>query len=143
MNWGDELCGVKVTPESWAGGVIEHRRKGTPKWKICPPQKIQTWHSESPIFPPKNWAGKTDAELFHELGFSSVQEDGFGRGIDLCEPVIRCGKEVALGLTGNIHLLECEEYEGDQLQAGPQLDDMILALQNAQVLARRLEVQDG
>lgn len=76
LAWGDTLCGVEVTPESWIGGVVE-RPSGT--WGIvvdiadCGAHGLTFQFDDigalpgcescKPIFPPRGWAGKTDAAL--------------------------------------------------------------------------------
>ena len=96
MNWGDELCGVVVTPQMCfesGGWIVQH---GNGRWVMH--QKLKkgdhfyleygeeiTWESacmESrsvsygsygklsetrPIFPPTGFAGKTDAELWEAV----------------------------------------------------------------------------
>ena len=72
MNWGDELCGVKVTPEAWECGVWEEA--SSRQWHRYRPQyngagvtradsDDYIMHYGTPIFPPRGWAGKSDAEL--------------------------------------------------------------------------------
>lgn len=90
MNWNDELCGEIVTPESWAGGIwsvapgmvmpvsrpgfagIDQYEGG--RWFIAteqfdiPSLACVAEHGHLlPIFPPRGWAGKTDAELYWQV----------------------------------------------------------------------------
>lgn len=150
MNWGDELCGVRVTPESWSGGIVlwnesaQHLNKG--KWHILTPDARtlttcylgMNWHSadlakwQTPVFPPRGFAGKTDAELWGAV---------FGEGCALHDCVwaeyslgnmwawlgldVGCGRDTADSCAFNL--------------LGPsQYAEIILALHNAQVLAARL-----
>lgn len=70
MNWGDTLCGVKVTPEAWYrpgiadNGIVADILGGW--WGLSKVwgKWLQDNSNYRPIFPPRGWAGKTDAELW-------------------------------------------------------------------------------
>ena len=134
MNWGDELCGVKVTPESWAGGITSVQGEWlVPEWVGEPdccshPGCGNAAMPCDPIFPPRGWAGKSDAELLRELGES--------RNIS---PYMKTGDDVWVEANGTISAC-CSVY-GWYRVADPAA--LILALQNAQVLARRLQHSTG
>lgn len=156
MNWGDELCGVVVTPQMCfesGGWIVQH---GNGRWVMH--QKLKkgdhfyleygeeiTWESacmESrsvsygsygklsetrPIFPPRGWAGRTDAELWYALGDLNPDE----------ERMVVCG----IGEIVTIDELAQIRIDGPASYDGAPIDDpaaLILALQNAQVLATRL-----
>lgn len=81
MNWGDMLCGVEITPESWIGGVVEWFGDGTTgawdivrsyilrkpgmlhSYFITPQERDLAADLCTPVFPPRGFAGKSDAEL--------------------------------------------------------------------------------
>lgn len=161
MNWNDELCGVKVTPESWAGGVVhwagdDKIREG---WAIAGSHvfpantthphaflAIGGWNYRcdllTPIFPPRGWAGKTDAELWaavatrngRYLYSTSIPVDG--------EPPFYLRMDTYPGaklelLSNGIWRCYPETGGFDDMDIA-KIPDYILALQNAQVLARRL-----
>lgn len=78
MNWGDELCGVRVTPEAWYrpaindNGIVSDMLDGW--WGLSKVwgKWLQDNGKYRPIFPPRGWAGKTDVELFADR----ADEDG-------------------------------------------------------------------
>lgn len=69
MKWGDELCGVKLPDpmtgdyDGWDGGVAE-LEDGS--WCIVGGEG-HNGIPVKPIFPPKGFAGKTDAELYWQI----------------------------------------------------------------------------
>ena len=126
MNWGDTLCGKIVTPKSWLGGVTEVAWGGIPtgRWALKAGDaggKQYCRDNWLPIFPPKGWAGKTDAELWAEV---------FGMAL----------LAIFDGWTMNREgIIQIDQY--GLSNGGLHIDDApaaILALQNAQVLAARL-----
>lgn len=177
MNWGDELCGVKVTPESWAGpegqlscspylrGIMEVVKMNTGPEDRFSQEHIGRWsiftsgapylgwgshttffngrqnviaHTK-PIFPPAGFAGRTDAELWREFVsevwrvWESSDAPGSGK---------KARGMVAVNSTGAIFLQHlccvCSPAPVEDMPA------LILALSNAQVLAKRLqEATDG
>lgn len=144
LNWGDELCGKVITPEgNW---IVVNTKTG--EWIQCPPTSegfyqgfnvyqdvkwgtfgLQTYGGDRlrPIYPPRNWAGKTEAELWEAMRDGHdvmdvypgtavyVKRDGYG----CMEP------DIPYTMIGNGG--ECT-YE-----------TLILALQNALVLSKRLK----
>ena len=81
LAWGDMLCGVEVTPESWVGGVVD---LGDGTWHIATGVKTTyagitlsnpgiltadavVSYASRPIFPPSGFGGKSDAELFRAV----------------------------------------------------------------------------
>jgi hypothetical protein len=144
LAWGDTLCGVKITPEAWDMGVIEFKDGA---WAYGPAyadlQRLyvngmhelmtKLRHAYTPIFPPKGWAGKTDAELWHavfgappaKIGAIGFYPDRYKRAALLeiqCQPAY----------WSQFHDPGSIGIDTDEAPA------LILELQNAQVLARRL-----
>ena len=160
LNWNDELLGVKITPENWVGGLIEFDGKwgdaadivhdGEPTWDtydfIQYPELRRRWQIENtlPIFPPRGWANRTDAELMNavtghpERGSSTstfmpvILED---HGDDANGKSRHCFW-AAIEQSGNVFLHL--DGKGGQYVATV-TPALTLALQNAQVLARRLK----
>lgn len=160
MNWNDELCGVPVTPESWAGGIVENhptcistgvalpghwehviRFARLPQPNLCLGQRGQGIFYVgigqcAPIFPPAGWAGKTDAELWDAL-----KEPWRGRWIGLsCLSLQHPGgaRHTVSPLVVSTWLQKCGYEETEPLEPH-ELPALILEAQNAQVLARRLQ----
>lgn len=142
MNWNDELCGVKVTPESWAGGVVA---AGPPWgdgscWRIAV-ERENWWGDHQPIFPPRGWASKTDTELWAALAKTYCGIIGDEWWINGDGWIVRVGPGWGVSIEAG------SPYE-DEMCGETELDiapcaltnpsALILALQNAQVLARRL-----
>lgn len=157
MQWGDELCGVKVTPEAWThdgsggwlgGGIIEF---------ICPAwgSQVGAWEAVEngiagycrlynsgdhlppdfydklrrnyrPIFPPRGWAGKTDEELWAAVfGPSNPAPE--------VEPDFAGIDTLIVWFDG-----EWVDTADNGQRSAQEIPALILALQNAQVLADRL-----
>lgn len=168
MNWGDELCGVQVTPESWAGGgVMVERESGRyVTWSgaalrhpvDADPSEVYAtyrfWDTDirdncDPVFPPARFAGRKDQEIWAAV---------WGSQMFPCAPVnIGVGGhrldnsdcwQVGLTREGKI-LVSAGLIDPGHSDHGcgctiewQTLDDpaaLILALQNAQVLAARLQ----
>jgi hypothetical protein len=148
MNWHDTLCGAKITPEAWVGGIVT----GTPgmswlrnTWATVTQlgdRSIQNRLSTDierhlcpnwvrPIFPPRGWAGKTDAELWQAVFGDGSYPPKYGYGV--LQPH-----------AANVVLCHFDGTQITQAQTTPDgikardFADAILALQNAQVLAGRL-----
>lgn len=168
LQWGDELCGAKVTPESWvvapthnSKGIVEmvaRHKYHTLGAVIGGWLRARAWEPSDkyeggtfqtslshmtqvcctrPIFPPRGFAGKTDAELWEALTrrgpyarWSAVLSYGYDptRGI------------VSICQDGQIQLLahDCS-VDHDCTTLDPTA--LILTLRNAMVLAKRLEVK--
>lgn len=162
------LCGVPVTPEAWDGGVIEGpNRLGygilqlvdhDPGFSGLPPGPALAYYdsrdkmlryfggaTERPIFPPRGWAGKTDAELMGEISGNPYGCWVLRQDIDddLRETTYRCN--VYVRSDGEITTEVWKKFWGDRdiygLYVNPK--KLILALQNAMVLRERLEAKDG
>lgn len=141
MNWGDELLGEKITPDG--GWVVQDAQTG--EWLLCPPSSegfylhfsvhqsvpdgavsLRTYsgHTCIPVFPKKRWAGKTDAELWAAVFPDEVHTIYRQRASD-------CEFQIYIDETGSMHI------KSDRLMA-PIYNSaaLILALQNAQVLAK-------
>lgn len=161
MNWNDELCGVKVTPDG--GWVVQDTQTG--EWLLCPPSSegfylhfsvhqsvpggavsLRTYsgHTCTPIFPPRNFAGKFDFELCNEVwperqDYMVTLAAGEDWRVGF-EPADTTPGRISVA-AGRIDRCRCGYNDCDpQLdwEPIPDLPALILALQNAQVLARRL-----
>ena len=154
MNWNDELCGVKVAPESWNGGVMEWAGddRFPPEWVIAGHHYTaaaggasyaylsidgEKWNLRvdklTPIFPPRGWAGKSDAELWREV----VGEGPYLIEVDPPHFVgVHCLHHTPPGLI-SLTSYAMQTCSHNMLGAYT-VAALILALQNAQVLARRL-----
>jgi hypothetical protein len=132
------LFGVPVTPEAWVGGLIEwdgrwfealEAWESGSKWWITtdvnPDDEQKTCvplDESAPIFPPPGFAGKTDAGLWAEIaGGDKLYAGECGRYSIFLQPD---GAIWEMGQFGGIRITE---YAA-----------LILALQNALVLQRRL-----
>lgn len=160
MNWGDKLCGVEITPEAWIGGIVIDRWKKS-LYLVCPnrdrkgklkrhrewlmkggstPNGYLPYFNEKPpdgqfypVFPPKDWAGKTDEELWEEVigHYPDVSEDERASPFSLSEwklhELIEFDFFDKLTIVGN-----------DEGSHGVRdVPKMIQALQDAQVLIER------
>lgn len=142
MNWGDLLCGVPVTPESWGKGVVGFINGNS--WVIldalggegpvgagrvfCYGGEWDYQWNFRPIFPPRGWAGKTNAELWREV---------FGPGNGCILGV--APSNIEIHSDGRIR--RC--WHGNYNFEIPDPAALILALQNAQVLQRRLQAHNS
>lgn len=64
LNWGDTLCGHKVEPYRWCGGVTLNVNKGL--WWIQPTEGYTPSFKEAftPIYPPRGWKGLSEEEIW-------------------------------------------------------------------------------
>ncbi len=143
MDWNDTLCGEKITPESWVGGVVDsclgwfrvREVDGikNPAFKRC----YGEWEYEcTPIFPPRGWAGKSDAELW-----DAIYRDGACH-IEVSNPFYVCVHFVGCTPRGLISLTAYDLQSCSHNMIGTETARLhILALQNALVLQRRLQEQ--
>lgn len=161
LAWGDLLCGVPVTPEAWwngygreqTNGLVEHT--GNQRWyQIEQAIRFNNPHDDGcywsmhlmplpgehegmphvcreefsrPIFPPTGFAGKTDAELWEAVygdGSNPLHDGDFA-----CVTLHSNSRFSIVGDCGDC----VDRAHPDELPA------LILALQNAQVLAARLK----
>jgi hypothetical protein len=143
------LCGVEVTPQSWYyGGVVESDRYDDDgetiirRWQIAD-WAIQPLHVResnlTPIFPPRGWAGKTDAELFTAV--FGVALPCIADGLGMYAPQ-KWGCDhwaVNVGQDGTIwcYCRDSCEIEEPEMIKRPEI--LILALRNALVLQHRLQ----
>lgn len=84
LRWGDTLLGQPVTPETWGheglvefsgkwGSAVDIVRDCEPTWDTSDfsqyPELRRQWLREHtrPVWPPLNFAGRTDAELWAEI----------------------------------------------------------------------------
>lgn len=147
MEWGDILCGIEVTPERWVGGVVEGALHWFPgAWRVMTGftgggvgNPIQTSRSESgvskgwcrPIFPPPAWGGLSDDELWEAVTGFRLGHWHMGdhpaqvRFIRTDHPWVSINPK-----TEEEGCCDCRY-----------LPALILALQNAQVLAARMGVK--
>ena len=132
LAWGDELCGQVVTQESWAGGIVTRQRR---EWQLLCKNEIMPvteptfrafLSAEHPIFPPKGFAGKTDAELWRAM----VERDK-------TYILIKCSDEELIFVDDDGTISACIA-EGDHEIELRDPQALILALQNAAVLQARL-----
>jgi len=165
VNWGDELCGIEVTPESWThamygqqfqfvgawqgGAILEFVHPSAPgAWEAVengiagycrlynsgdslPPEFYNKLRRNyRPIFPPRGWAGKTDAELW-----AAVFKD---RAAELLGDWGKDGGPMVCVLRVGIIRVYAAEDQGAHAVTVDDPAALILALQNAQVLAQRL-----
>lgn len=168
MNWGDELCGVVVTPQMCfesGGWIVQH---GNGRWVMhqkltkgdhfyleygdeirwesaCMESRSVSYGSYGkvsdcrPIFPPAGFAGKEEFELFE-----AVLTDGIWDKLlfedEKWEIYINFDGKVSLK-AGRPQMESYGSYRGDYAVIEEEEIDpaaLILALQNAQVLAARL-----
>lgn len=139
MKWGDTLCGVEVTPESWNdGGVAESAGGDWYAFPRCgagaPYFTVDRVLASAPIFPPASFAGKTDAELWAAV---------FGTASYL--PIMGDRAQVVFTADGQhrVDFLTGTDEFGNPRDcvvtfALVEVPALTLALQNAQVLAQRL-----
>lgn len=134
LNWGDELCGKEITPEEWVGGiidadgqwsVIEQRGKHQPvfmDWRA----ELQDFDPgyQRPIYPHRGWAGKTETELWDAV----VNQ---GR-----KPLYYAEISAMVHVKPDGELFMGNLYGSHRSEIAPAL---ILALQNALVLSKRLK----
>ncbi len=158
LAWGDTLCGKEVTPKAWKGGVVRHTGNGAwyrteqaaevddhahmvwSLWLLPQPWEDQHGMPRTtretlcfPIFPPHGWAGKTDAELAKEV-FERPQYSPIP-GL-----LVTLYKGGAIGVGFSLDCNEIGEPTGIDVNYDmEQVPALILALQNAQVLAARLK----
>jgi hypothetical protein len=152
MNWNDELCGVKVTPEAWLGGIVEYKgRWYSPRsidtdfddWDLYYSETKRLRHVKieqtTPIFPPAGWAGKSDAELWDAVFGISLPCIADGLGMYAPQKWGCDEWHVNVGEDGTVwcYCRDSTEIEEPEMLKRPDL--LILALTNAQVLARRLQ----
>lgn len=158
LAWGDVLCGVKVTPMYWCGGVIcnngnnsfiNHARSyfkrtllshgvgvepGT--WGVIPWETSSSFYEfimacSTPIYPPRGFAGLSEAELLNEMIGYPERGNSTSSFIDI-RVSDNCFIAVDLHNPPTLNLSEPSRY------VCMVSDELILALQNAQVLSRRL-----
>lgn len=143
MRWGDILCGLEVTPESWDMGVVEFVNGGS--WECGPSyadlQKLykgglrelccKLARSCRPIFPPRGWGGLSDDELWEAAtGFK------LGHWYMGDHPA-----QVRFIRTDHPWVSINPKTEEEGCCDCRYLPALILALQNAQVLAARMGVK--
>lgn len=152
MNWHDKIAGTEVLPEDWEGGIVEVDGRWFEVQDVGHADRLLSigwgesvrWADCRPVFPKKAWAGKTDAELWREVfgasGFAVLLRydwDWGGR---------QHYREVRVNQSGGIMEMAPGDMgaEYGSLNTFSWLDAdnlarVILALQNAQVLAKRLQ----
>lgn len=136
------LCGVPVTPEAWDGGVVDgwSDRYSTQGWFIsdayratCGCGDCQGIAAGTPVFPPRGWAGKTDAELWDVMCGDGPCHIEVDKPFYVCVHFVNCKPRGLISAT-------CYENTGcsHNMLGDHTVTQLIPALQNAQVLARRL-----
>lgn len=146
LTWHTEaepclLAGVPVTSEAWQGGVVA---AGPPygdltTWRIAA-HPAQWWGAHQPIFPPAGWAGLSDWEIMQLLWPKGEWDKSFAKG-ERWELFINCKGEISLA-AGDVYCGSdpYDPYVEERVIDAPAL---ILALQNAQVLAQRLATPEA
>jgi len=151
LNWGDTLCGKEVTPEEWVDGVWAFREIDEWLTDLDMPLDSCLEHRPDravtdfrPIYPPRGWAGKSEWEIWQEMTGDSGEPVRVANGYSWELAITFHDKKTPLRLLcGTIE--RGEEYHDcavdyEELR-DPEL--MILALQNALVLATRLAPVDN
>lgn len=163
LQWGDVLCGVEVTPESWVGGVVSAEGhwlrnvavalavQGVPTSSLLMTTSGPVsaryptgWENHTapfpaPIFPPLGWAGRTEADLWITI-VGLDWESGWNLGQNVHHIGYLRGYNDATGrLNGDPYLCNRPVIKHGWTRDLVELPALILALQNAQVLAARLQ----
>jgi hypothetical protein len=155
LAWGDELCGVEVTPESWVGGVYEQDGR----WYLLDSldgqesfgygffttdyygsqvpmdeaERAKKITATRPIFPPRNFRGLSDAELWDavvgrvEWKFPLIEDN-----------TVSLASDLSLGIYGPHGVCDSAAFD-----SATNIGGLLTALQNAQVLAQRLTPPAG
>lgn len=143
------LCGVPVTPETWGGGIIQ-RAPGdgghwllvnNPEYWLAGIGRAYAQRFDTPLYPPRGWAGKSEDELWGEMG-----GDVFVWGLVIYDTWQFGGIRISLDRRDGIGISACA-YDPPICTCPPYMlpdaNVVILALQNAQVLSRRLREQSN
>lgn len=135
LNWNSALLGKKITRDSWQRGIVIHIETG----RLIPFTGYVTFRTDDvrPYWPPAGWNGKTLAEVWGELVGDPEKDEpieDFPAGDNGwlithymgMNPIIRVG-------------YGCDSAYYEDWEPKPEeLDQLILALQNARVMQQAL-----
>lgn len=149
MNWGDELLGKKIEPEDWLGGLVAdedgHYHVLSPGWLAS--DDDPTWDGvaatilgSTPVFPPQEWAGKTDVEMWAELASVKDWDPHISVGdAQVHHPnVVRKGYGDAEGPSIYLTGVVSADYDREVAVSPQNVDGLIRDLQNALLLCQRM-----